>query len=1385
MTTLRFEIANDCLYAANKGRGFDRTGVISVCAQHLSAKASRASRIETPDCADEALVEEIQRLQVEIYRINPNQLLADRNDEEETSSDYAGRCVLELLQNADDAMAPEGASGAELIGAKGLGFKSVLELTDTPQIFSGPYSFGFDQARSRALLADLSVSDEVGVFRIPHAVPRDAIVEQLLKAGFASVIRLPLRDAAARSRVEQELAELQPHFLLLSQHLECVEIRANKLRRELSRQGARGAPHGADAKLEVRAGDRLEHASTWRVWRDVWPAPSEKLKRLSITLAFETTQGKLKPTEAPIPVHVFYPTEDQIGAHFLLHGAFDVTPNRQRVRGGPRDADLLARLGEMVTRIARSVPAIELLDVFRELIASAPRGAPKLLPRRMQQAIRSALIEVEFVPVLGRGKRLATPHEARRAMPGFAKLLNPAARGVADAKVARPELEPVFQVIEDLDGTSLTAVEHAELMRHVRCGSIAECLTAARIMQRVCLGTGYVAPGTIAALKYAPIFAIEDGTPRALVGTQPLLLNRPPDWPNWCNADALHPELAAALFPNGVIGKEWERLVGGVLLRTPAEQLEHCFAPSLGRWDEASWAEHGYAALELVERWANIGEWSKIKPYAPQAKIDNTRQALVDAMRVPTGKTWAPARTCYARAEIRGSTTLTRYFKPVLGRALCGYPSEAKRRFSAERWRALLRYLGVSWEPKILLMADLSEAVLDEPDSASYENVNYHRESLRYLKLDWYLEGFPDCVVGTSPAMLMEMVSSLHRVAGDLEARWHKVANTDATHVPSRDPSFVHHQLRETCFLPVKPSIMSRALMRGREAFWPGTGVRGITPELDLAGFNDPRRGALRPAIVAMLRLRTKLPEDWTVWLSWNESLCAAVEHGAVPRSLATAREFYERMLETGLGRAATTKPASLVCSDPSAPSGLTVVPRAEACWIDRPALASPEVLIALSAAGLRYLPALLGAAPDAVTQLGIEKASEKVSILPSYDEAAPKGQALLERRLEARWRAIAAQCEAKRARLPTKPKLRAVHGLSLNLSLNGKPVTQIASIAFRQGDEWLIDLGHRWEGIALALTDGAAQGADLRYRFAAVLTASSKAAVERLLQEDGIPSYKLAMLRLDDDAEEEPELDIGEAGEAMSDNALQAANDEGEQEADPAPLPNPPPPPLTPPERPAGNQFANGSLRPRPLYDPPSEHEGGGGARNGIWGNQAAAGMAGERWLRDLMLLGLPKGWSAALNERDAAAGESDIVVRSPSAEWHVEVKTLSSERLYWSMLEKAKAERQKGCYWMCFLVRQGYAWRIHWSFDPLVDLLACERRMEWRWDSEREGPKLAVDGWQPISGTSMPQAEPDSATIVIRMLEAQLRALPEDSTKLNLFWKRARGVAPKRAAT
>lgn len=435
---LRFELTDDCLYAANTGSGFDRAGVTSICSQNLSAKGARADMIATLDCPDCELAEAIRTLQVQVYRLQPNLLIADRNAEDETSSDYAGRCLLELLQNADDAMAPPGAPPTELIGAKGLGFKAVLEISDTPQVFSGPFSFGFDRERSRQALAGLEFASEVCVFRIPHPIQSDAIVERLKREGFSTVIKLPLRDGDARLRIERELGELQPHFLLLSQHLEGVDLHSAALRRRFRRRGSRGSPDGAEAELRVEVGTSVEHESRWRVWRHTWPPPDEKQKLLSVAMAIEVREGRLVPSEQQIPLHLFYPTEEQVGANFLLHASFDVTQNRHRIRPGKNDEAVLTAVGAMAGRIASTEPPAEVLEVFRRIVTDAPRGKPRLTSRLISYSVRQALVDAPLVPIIGRGKLYVTPSEARIPALGFASLLNRASKRVAEFRIASP-----------------------------------------------------------------------------------------------------------------------------------------------------------------------------------------------------------------------------------------------------------------------------------------------------------------------------------------------------------------------------------------------------------------------------------------------------------------------------------------------------------------------------------------------------------------------------------------------------------------------------------------------------------------------------------------------------------------------------------------------------------------------------------------------------------------------------------------------------------------------------------------------------------------------------------------------------------------------------------
>ena len=167
------KIEDDALLVANTGTPFDRLDVVSVCASHLGTKQNYKPTDPFSDRPDTKLIEGIRSLEIETYKLNPNRLRGDYSGEEETQKDYGGRAIWELLQNADDAMAPKGTSSADLIGVKGLGFKSVLEVTEEPEIYSGEFNFCFSAIKTQKLIKEeIKEIEDVPplTFRIPHEV---------------------------------------------------------------------------------------------------------------------------------------------------------------------------------------------------------------------------------------------------------------------------------------------------------------------------------------------------------------------------------------------------------------------------------------------------------------------------------------------------------------------------------------------------------------------------------------------------------------------------------------------------------------------------------------------------------------------------------------------------------------------------------------------------------------------------------------------------------------------------------------------------------------------------------------------------------------------------------------------------------------------------------------------------------------------------------------------------------------------------------------------------------------------------------------------------------------------------------------------------------------
>ena len=191
-----------------------------------------------------SIFNEIRRKRIKGYRNEPSRLREDAENESAIVDDYQGRAVLELLQNADDAqfnpdsdsnsqrigdnfvefelgkkllivrnggypISPDGVkslSGTHIspkdkkvmIGNKGIGFKSVLEITNQPIIHSS-FHFRFSEKDTRKLLLEedlLSILGKNGycpILRLPFKLPFDQ--KRGGEGQWATEIKLPLKGA--------------------------------------------------------------------------------------------------------------------------------------------------------------------------------------------------------------------------------------------------------------------------------------------------------------------------------------------------------------------------------------------------------------------------------------------------------------------------------------------------------------------------------------------------------------------------------------------------------------------------------------------------------------------------------------------------------------------------------------------------------------------------------------------------------------------------------------------------------------------------------------------------------------------------------------------------------------------------------------------------------------------------------------------------------------------------------------------------------------------------------------------------------------------------------------------------------------------------------------
>ena len=347
-------LTDEYVAVANRGKPFTREGLRAICQAHISPKNSGLTTHITGEADAVALQKEIRKQRLEAYKSCPSDLAEHANAEGVLRSEYAGRILPELLQNAYDALA------AEKIGSKGVGFKAVLNICEEPRIHSGYLHCGFDRPKTWKLLRDTDLiedNNDVPLLRFPFPLePRDEspLVRDLI-GKYDTVIVLPFTDPSSRARFLSDWEKCVDDgklllFLKDLRHVVWERCDASDISTRVWRRQTQ------DACVRICNDADQDNFDRWRLWES---------ERASVAIRLND-DGSLVAEKGYPNIRVFFETIEKPPLPLLIHAKFPLKEGRDNVLTEDEDSR------ESIRQVAQ-----EVADRVYEALAEVPE--PKLL----------------------------------------------------------------------------------------------------------------------------------------------------------------------------------------------------------------------------------------------------------------------------------------------------------------------------------------------------------------------------------------------------------------------------------------------------------------------------------------------------------------------------------------------------------------------------------------------------------------------------------------------------------------------------------------------------------------------------------------------------------------------------------------------------------------------------------------------------------------------------------------------------------------------------------------------------------------------------------------------------------------------------------------------
>lgn len=379
------------------------------------------------DGALSAAVEEQNRRLFDTYRADPDRVVQDANIERSIAEGaYAKRQVFELVQNASDAIrddrgrcsvvltssklyvantgepfTPQGVTSLmashhsvkrdDRIGRFGLGFKSVLAVTDSPVVYSRTGSFAFDRQWAAELFRkEFPGHQRYPIMRIARPLePRahfdtDSVLQELSKWA-TTIVEVPIvrkRDVLAKS-VRQFPAE----FLLFSRHVARLDLEdraSGDMRRAVVEEDAD----------EILLLDDAGRRSKWLVMTTTH-APSAAAR---LDGGYQADRDVIEVSWAA-PVEgasrgvgefwAYFPTADRTTLSGVVNAPWKLADDRESLLGGTFNDEILTAV--LPSLVVRALPKL--------FSPERPAVPIDVLPARGKES-RSGADDVINVPIM-------------------------------------------------------------------------------------------------------------------------------------------------------------------------------------------------------------------------------------------------------------------------------------------------------------------------------------------------------------------------------------------------------------------------------------------------------------------------------------------------------------------------------------------------------------------------------------------------------------------------------------------------------------------------------------------------------------------------------------------------------------------------------------------------------------------------------------------------------------------------------------------------------------------------------------------------------------------------------------------------------------------------